>query len=372
MDLQLAPGEGGVVADDDRIGQPAGHGIRHLARQDQPVLIGGEEGLVLGEMASARRDIGVQAAELNQAEGRAHLRRLHVVADVREDELGVIGNAADIDVEAVLDGLGIVEQGRIAAPAAQQPRPVPPVVAVDAQHAAVAGAVDDVRAVEAGGADVRPGAGADPAQGGAKGVGGVLDDQKVVRLGDGGDAVPVGQVADQGRDHHGPGARRDRGLDPVDVDVEGVRLDVHEGGDQVVLHQRGDGGGEGQDRGDDLGPFGQAQQFDGQIVGAGAGVDHHPVGLVEPVGDLLLEPPDVVAHLGRTAQHRDDGGDLLLAMHGLAVGDAHGRAGRGVDLGHTALLSRGLAADCRRHGGFPLRHRSSSRFFSRRVSIGWK
>src|SRR3546814_4897136 len=88
------------------------------------------------------------------------LRRFQIVAEFLEQELGVIGNAVQLHVEACLDAFGLHEERRGAAPGAEQQRAAAKLVIVDADHATVARGVDDVRSVEAGGADVRPVAGA--------------------------------------------------------------------------------------------------------------------------------------------------------------------------------------------------------------------
>ena len=148
---------------------------------------------------------------------------------------------------------------------------------VDAQHPAIAGAIDDVRAVEARRADVRAGSGARAAKRRTERVGGILDDQQIVRGGDFREAVPVGQIADQRRHHHRLGVGPDHRLDLPGIDVECVRLDVDERRHQPVLDQRRNGGGEGQRRRDDLGSMRQPEQLDGEIIGARARVDHDSV-----------------------------------------------------------------------------------------------
>src|SRR3546814_20060121 len=87
-------------------------------------------------------------------------------------------------VEACLDAFGLHEERRGAAPGAEQQRAAAKLVIVDADHATVARGVDDVRSVEAGGADVRPVAGACAAKRRAKRVGAVFHHQPPVLFGD--------------------------------------------------------------------------------------------------------------------------------------------------------------------------------------------
>src|SRR3546814_7289539 len=92
------------------------------------------------------------------------LRRFQIVAEFLEQDLGVIGNAVQLHVEACLDAFGLHEERRGAAPGAEQQRAAAKLVIVDADHATFARGVDDVRSVEAAGADVRPVADACAAQ----------------------------------------------------------------------------------------------------------------------------------------------------------------------------------------------------------------
>ena len=142
----------------------------------------------------------------------------------REHELRVVGDAADVDVEAVLDVLGIHEQRRAAAPAAQQAGLLAPVVAIHAQHPAVASAVDHVRAVEARGADVASACRcSSPRERRAERVGGILDDEQVARCARSRRCGPSRAGCRSATGSSSPRVvRRDRRLDPIDVDVERV------------------------------------------------------------------------------------------------------------------------------------------------------
>src|SRR3546814_189450 len=141
-----------------------------LPGQDEPLLIAREEIELALEVVLPRGDVPVELVELDKAEGGPDLRRFQIVAEFLEQELGVIGNAVQLHVEACLDAFGLHEERRGAAPGAEQQRAAAKLVIVDADHATVARGVDDVRSVEAGGADVRPVAGACAAKRGAKSV----------------------------------------------------------------------------------------------------------------------------------------------------------------------------------------------------------
>ena len=112
---------------------------------------------------------------------------------------------------------------------------------------------------------------------------------EVVRAGDLGDPVPVGKVADQRGDHHRPRLRRDHRLDLVDVDVEGVGLDVDERGHEPEANERRDRRGEGQGGRDHLATRREARELDREIVCARPRVDHDPVRFCEQSSDPRLE-----------------------------------------------------------------------------------
>jgi hypothetical protein len=89
-----------------------------------------------------------------------------------------------------------------------------------------------------------------------------------MRRGDLRQPVPVGQVADQRRDHHGLRIRPDHRLDLLCVDVERVRLDVDERRHESILDQRRHSRCEGQRRRDDFGSMRQPEQLDGEVIRA--------------------------------------------------------------------------------------------------------
>ena len=138
-----------------------------------------------------------QLLELLEPEGRTHLRRLEVPAELVEDEHVVVADAVDVFPEVALALARAVELHLGAtAPAAQQQAAVAQVLVVEHHHAAVARARDDVRVGEAGEADVGAGAGRSAAQRVTERVARVFDDEQVVAIGDRAHGVPVGGVAD--------------------------------------------------------------------------------------------------------------------------------------------------------------------------------
>lgn len=69
---------------------------------------------------------------------------------------------------------------------------------------------------------------------------------KPVTVGDLADAVPVGRVAREVRHQDRAGLGTDHRFDGVDVDVEGVRLDIDEYGHESGPDERREVGGERQ------------------------------------------------------------------------------------------------------------------------------
>src|SRR3546814_20483559 len=77
-----------------------------LPGQDEPLLIAREEIELALEVVLPRGDVPVELVELDKAEGGPDLRRFQIVAEFLEQELGVIGNAVQLHVEACLDAFG--------------------------------------------------------------------------------------------------------------------------------------------------------------------------------------------------------------------------------------------------------------------------
>ena len=122
-----------------------------------------------------------------------------------------------------------------------------------------------------------------------------------MRVGNGADPVPVGAVADEVRREDGFGAGPDHRLDAVDVDLEGVGLDVDEDGDDARSHQRGDVARERERRRDDLVAGLAPQQLDGEAECGRSRVDHDAVALREQLGAAPLELGDVGSQVEQTA-----------------------------------------------------------------------
>ena len=237
-----------------------------LARRNELVGVAREELVVEREVALPARVVRRELVELAQPERRTELRRLEVPRDVVEDEQAVVADPVQVLPEVALTAPG-AEQLRLrpATPSSQRQAPVALGVVVEQDHATVAGARDDVRQREARDGDVGSRAGRRAPERGAERVAGVLDHREAVPIGDLPDAIPVRRVAGEVR--HEDRLRRgpDHRFDPVDVDVEGVRLDVDEHRNQPGADQRCEIGGERQRRGDDLGAGGQVEQLDGEI-----------------------------------------------------------------------------------------------------------
>ena len=129
--------------------------------------------------------------------------------------------------------------------------------------------------------DVAARAGRRAAQRRAEAVAGVFDDLQFVRSAIVADAVPVGAVADEVGREDGSGARPDRGLDRVDVDLVRVGFDVDEHGHEPGADHRRDVGRERDRRRDDLVAGLEAEQLDGEVERRRTGVDHDAAPLAE-------------------------------------------------------------------------------------------
>ena len=122
--------------------------------------------------------------------------------------------------------------------------------------------------------------------------------------------------------------RADHLLDGVGIDLEGVRRDVNECGNDPRLHHRGDVGGERHRRRDDLVAGLQAEHVDRQPQGRRSRVDHHTVALRKQRGHCGLELGNLRTDGEvRRAQHLDHGVDLALVVHSARIGQAFRRVG---------------------------------------------
>ncbi len=178
----------------------------------------------------------------------------------------------------------------------------------------------------------------------AEGVGAVVDHEQVVLVGDLADDVPVADPADEVRNQDCAGLGTDRRLDLVDADLVVGEADVDEDGRAVDVVDRGDVGGERQDRRDHLGAPRQLREAHRDHQRRRARVHHHAVLLAHELGDARLELVDLlpgnqaegILHL---AHH---GVDLGLVEHGAAVADdsgldSHGESFRGSGFGRRGL-----------------------------------
>jgi hypothetical protein len=177
--------------------------------------------------------------------------------------------------------------------------------------------------------DVRAGAGARASQPAIQYVAAVFDDGEPVRVGDLTDVVPVGHVADEVGRQNCAGTRPDHLLDPVDVHLIRVRLDVDERGHDPRLHERRNVGGKREHRGDDLVSGRELEQVDRQTQRGRPRVDHHAVAFGEQVSDSVLEVVDVGAdrEIG-AAQRADDRLDLAFVVDGARIGQPPARRPR--------------------------------------------
>src|SRR5262249_29483492 len=157
-DLQIASLEWRFLAHDQRKRQPARVRRLKLARQDKPVAVFGKKFPVEREVAPARFHVCREAVNLDETKGRADFRRFEIVTNTGKHKLCVVRDSADLNIEAIFHALRFCKQRRVPSPAAKQPRFVVPVISVQTKHPSITGAVDHVRTIKTGRADVRTGA----------------------------------------------------------------------------------------------------------------------------------------------------------------------------------------------------------------------
>ena len=168
--------------------------------------------------------------------------------------------------------------------------------------------------VEAEGHGVGAGADETAPVAGRHGVRGVLDHREPMRRRQLTDAVEVGRVAGVVHGENGAGARRDRRGDERGIDVQGVRLHVHQDGPGAHVLDHVDGGRERRGRRDHLVARTDAQGHQRGVQARGARVHRQRAGRADVGGELLLE--SLGLRPGRDParpQGVDDLGDLLLA-----------------------------------------------------------
>lgn len=279
------------VANDERHSEPDRISFRKLRRQDEVWPLQ-QVFAQFGEMRATQVGKFIQALELYAAESSRHFQGEEVVADFREEELPVIRHVAEHHVEAIFRLLrfaAFAKQRRLTTPAAQYEQALSPLVVVHHDHPAAAGAVDDVRAVEARGSDVAEGPGRLTIPATADGVTRVFDEDQVVTRGDVGKCFQVRKIAEQRRNKQRLGLWANGRFDVFRADDEGLRVDVDEHRYVAFLDDRRDDGSEGEQRSDHLVTRTAANEFHCEQVGRGAGVDHDAVFLAEAVSDRAFE-----------------------------------------------------------------------------------
>ena len=247
-----------------------------------------------------------EARELLQlltADSRLHIGDLQVVAKVAVYILMIIplGQLAELTVEAVMAEV-VLSGGADAVPApvpVAQDQPVQlGIVGVDTAalpHGHVVGRI------EAGGADVAPGAGiagltVDGVLG-AQGVAVVLHQPQLVLVAERLHFLQVKGVSQGMGDHHRLGLIAESRFQFAHIDVILRNCDIHKNGDRAVLQGRGHGGGEAAGHGNDLvalldltpAQLGGSQRHKGDQVGGGAAVYQMGVLHADPRGKFLLE-----------------------------------------------------------------------------------
>ena len=156
----------------------------------------------------------------------------------------------------------------------------------------------------------------------ADGAGGILDDRQAVPGGDGRDPGQVAGHAHLVHAEDGLGALGDGGLQARRVQVEGVRLDVHEDRGGAAVADAVGGGDEGVADGDDLVARLDADRQQRQVQGRGAARNRAGVGGADQGGEGLLELRDPGALADPAgAQGLGGGLDLFLADVGFGDGD---------------------------------------------------
>ena len=210
-----------------------------------------------------------------------------------------------------LEGMVILP---LLAPVAQHADPLGEVLVVGDHHAALAAGPEVLPGIEAEAAHVADGAHAPALVLRAVGLGSIFDDDEVMAAGDVQDGVEIRGLAMQVHRQDRLGAVGDRRLDLGDVHVEGVgvNVDEHRAGAGVVDRRHGRDEGAG-DR-DDLVPRTDPGRQEGQVQGAGAGVDADAEAPTAVGGKLLLERGDLLAQneLGGRQGLLDGGEEVLL------------------------------------------------------------
>ena len=255
-------------------------------RDSDTSQVGVQEGGVVLTFARPRADLG----ELHPTDGR-------------------------VDVgHAVVEAHDFVGVARLHALVAREPHASDNPGVGGGDHASLtAGHV--LRRVEGEGREGTEGADRAPVQGGAVGLGGVLEDHEAALVGDCLERVHGSGMAVEVDGHDGPRALRDRGFNGGRGQCEGERVDVGEHGGRARDGDRVGGGREGEGGDDDLVARSDPGGEQTQVQSRGPRVDRGcPGSGHEGGGEFLLEGGDLGA-LGDHAGAHDggDGLDLFLA-----------------------------------------------------------
>jgi hypothetical protein len=287
-----------------------GAGARAVVRQDdlEQVPVAELPKACTGSWAPVLRfEVGAEAVEVvarqRGAVGGQRFQVLHLAqADGRHDVAHIVFAAEDIDVDAVHAAAGHALQAVFLGQARF-------FQVVQHQAAAFAGG-DVLVGLEAERDEVAEGTDALAIPGGAEGLGRIFDHAQLVFVGDGVQAVHVDRQAGQVDRDDGAGARGDRRFQFVQVDVAGDRVDVGEHRGGADFDDDVGGGRPGNRGGDHFVARPDAGDAQGDLHGAGAGIEGAYRAAAEVLGQqglegLVLRPAGDPAG----AQHLADGGD---------------------------------------------------------------
>ena len=122
-----------------------------------------------------------------------------------------------------------------------------------------------------------------------QGVGRVFDQGQAMFGGEAAQRRHVAGVAAVVHGDDGPGARGDGRGDPGGVEVQGVRLDVHQDGAGADVLDHRDGRHEGERGGDHLVAGADAQDRQGRVQGRRAAIEREGGGALQAFCETLLE-----------------------------------------------------------------------------------
>jgi hypothetical protein len=275
--------------------------------------------------------------QLGTADGRLHLGRLQVVAEVGVDVLVVVAGRQLAELLGKTLFTGVVPAG--GAPAVTTPvtegfnQPLEgDVIGVDRPtftHGHVMGRI------EAGGTQVPDGAGVAPCTAlkitGTKSIAVVFNKPETVPVAECPHGGQIEGIAEGMGHHHRPGPLRQGCIQTGDIQVVGGKGDIDEDGNSAVLHYRGDRGGESGRNGDDFisgndalrSQLRRGERHECQQVGGRSRIGEGAMSYAEKVGKLPLEALSVPSGGEPEIQGSiDQVGDFPFIEHPAAVGDA--------------------------------------------------